>query len=171
MIDDIFKCTKCPLYLNQSPLLDKVKKADNMWVGLSAKKVDDVKEIIQLDIDTNTGVIIRKIEDKLDNYTFYKTNLVKCLPLDSNNKLRYPNDMEINACIGNLIKESDYVKPKIIFLLGRKVYKYVTKYINKHDFDRNINIYYIEHPSYIYVYKRKYIDDYVNKVVNIVIGE
>ena len=38
--------------------------------------------------------------------------------------------------------------------------------ILKNNIDKS-KIIYIEHPSYIYVYRRKYIDDYINKVVDI----
>ena len=40
------------------------------------------------------------------------------------------------------------------------------KYFIKNNIDKS-KLIYIEHPSYIYVYKRKYIDDYINKVVDI----
>ena len=59
-----------------------------MWVGLSAKRVDDLNNSIPLCNDTNSGKIIELIEQKLQDLKFYKTNLVKCLPLDENNKLR-----------------------------------------------------------------------------------
>lgn len=36
----------------------------------------------------------------------------------------------------------------------------------KNNIDKS-KIIYIEHPSYIYVYRRKYIDDYISKVVDI----
>ena len=39
-------------------------------------------------------------------------------------------------------------------------------YTIKNNIDKS-KLIYIEHPSYIYVYKRKYIDDYVEKVVDI----
>ena len=45
---EIKKCRKCNLCNNQRPLLDKSKKCDVMWVGLSAKKVDDVDKTIPL---------------------------------------------------------------------------------------------------------------------------
>lgn len=167
MINKIKRCRKCNLCNNQLPLLDSIKKKDIMWVGLSAKKVDDIDKSKPLENNTISGKIIELIELKLPEYTFYKTNLVKCLPLDQNNKLRYPNINEINNCIDNLILEINIVKPKIIFLLGKKTYNYVYKYFTNNNLDTT-KLLFIEHPSYIYVYKRKYIDDYVDKVSKIV---
>lgn len=166
MLEEISKCKKCKLCKNQRPLLDKNNACDIMWVGLSAKKVEDVNKTIPLCNDTNSGKIIEKIENNLENFKFYKANLVKCLPLDKNNKLRYPTIEEMNSCIENLLLEINYFKPKIIFALGKKTYNFIHKYFANNNIDTS-NIYYIEHPSYIYIYKRKYIDDYIEKIKNI----
>lgn len=166
MLEEISKCKKCKLCKNQRPLLDKNNSCDIMWVGLSAKKVEDINKTIPLCNDTNSGKIIEKIENKLNDFRFYKTNLVKCLPLDKNNKLRYPTIEEMNSCIENLLLEINNYKPKIIFALGKKTYNFIHKYFANNNIDTS-NIYYIEHPSYIYIYKRKYIDDYMEKIKNI----
>ncbi len=138
-----------------------------MWVGLSAKKVTDISISVPLENNTNSGKIIEQIEQQIPNYNFYKTNLLKCLPLDENNKLRYPTVNEMDKCIKNLIYEIDIIKPKLIFLLGRKTYNYVYKYFKNNNLDAN-NIYYIEHPSYIYVYRKKLINEYISKIVEII---
>lgn len=166
MLEEISKCKKCKLCKNQRPLLDKNNSCDIMWVGLSAKKVEDINKTIPLCNDTNSGKIIEKIENELNDFRFYKTNLVKCLPLDKNNKLRYPTIEEMNSCIENLLLEINYFKPKIIFVLGKKTYNFIHKYFANNNIDTS-SIYYIEHPSYIYIYKRKYIDDYIEKIKNI----
>ena len=162
----IEKCNKCNLCKNQKPLLDKNTKCDVMWIGLSAKKVDNLDDSIPLDNNTNSGKIIEQIENKLPHVCFYKTNLVKCLPLNEKNKLRYPTTEEMNCCIDNLVFEIKELKPKVIFVLGRKTFDFIYKYFDTFKLDRD-KLIYIEHPSYIYVYKRKYIDDYINKVVSI----
>ena len=46
MLEEISKCKKCKLCKNQRPLLDKNNSCDIMWVGLSAKKVEDVNKTI-----------------------------------------------------------------------------------------------------------------------------
>lgn len=166
MLKDIRKCEKCGLCKNQKPLLDNTCDCDVMWVGLSAKKVNDVNETIPLCNDTNSGKIIELIENKLKNIKFYKTNLVKCLPLDENGKLRYPKPNEMSSCIDNLLLEIEKLNPKIIFILGKNTYNFIQKYFKKNKID-NSKLIYIEHPSYIYVYKRKFIDDYIEKIINI----
>lgn len=138
-----------------------------MWVGLSAKKVDNISSSVPLENNTKSGKIIEQIEHQIPKHNFYKTNLLKCLPLDKNNKLRYPTINEMDKCISNLIHEIDLIKPKLIFLLGRKTFNYVYKYFKNNNLDTN-NIYYIEHPSYIYVYKKQYINEYISKIVQII---
>ena len=167
MLNKIKECNRCRLCKNQLPLLDNLKKSHIMWVGLSSKKVNDINKAIPLENNTNSGKIIEQIETKLPEYIFYKTNLVKCLPLDENNKLRYPSILEMNDCIDNLICEIDAVNPIVIFLLGKKTYNYVYKYFKDNNLDTN-KLFYIEHPSYIYVYKKKYIGEYIDKVVEII---
>lgn len=115
MKEKISKCNNCNLCLNQPPLLDNLCKSDIIWVGLSAKRIDNLNKSVPLDNDTNTGRIIQQIEKEMPSFTFYKTNLVKCLPLDENQKLRYPNEDEMNKCINNLLCEIEIVKPKKYF--------------------------------------------------------
>ena len=166
MINSIRKCKKCILCKNQKPLLDKISECNVMWVGLSAKKVSDVNETIPLCNNTNSGRIIESIENRLNYLGFYKTNLVKCLPLDENNKLRYPTTNEMYSCIDNLLLEIKELNPKIIFILGKKNYNFIQSYLKKNRI--NNKLIYIEHPSYIYVYKRKYINDYIDKVTELI---
>lgn len=42
-LEKVENCNKCSLCQNQRPLLDKEDRCDVMWVGLSAKRVDDLK--------------------------------------------------------------------------------------------------------------------------------
>lgn len=80
MIKQIRDCQKCGLCINQKPLLDTEKQCQVFWVGLSAKKAITNTEI-PLSPETNTGMVIQKIENSCCNVVTYKTNLVKCLPL------------------------------------------------------------------------------------------
>lgn len=166
MQNQLINCKNCNLCLNQKPLLDTLKKADIMWVGLSAKSVDNFDRSIPLNNDTNSGKIIEMIEKKLPKYSFYKTNLVKCLPLDNSKKLRYPDVNEMNKCINNLLYEIEIVKPNVIFILGKQAYNFIDNYINKNELHIS-NYYYVEHPSYIYIYKKKYINEYIDKIIKI----
>lgn len=163
MMKDISKikdCRRCSLHKNQLPLLDNINNIDVMWVGLSAKGVNDIDKNIPLENNTNSGKIIEKIENNFENINFYKTNLVKCLPLDNNKKLRYPTRKEMDICIDNLLCEISCLKPKIIFLLGNKVSSYLEKYLKNNNMVINSKIITIYHPSYIWIYKK-------NNLINI----
>ena len=177
MFENISQCVKCDLYKNQKPLLDNVSNADIMWVGLSAKKVSSLFDSIPLDNNTATGKIIEEIETK--EFLFYKTNLVKCVPLDQNQKLRYPTTKEMQSCLDNLIFEILTIKPKLVFLLGTKVSDLVLKQLkSKRIIDKfnnetivileKIQFQKIYHPSYIAVYKRKEKHTYVQDVKDII---
>jgi DNA polymerase len=178
MTEKIRKCQKCSLYLNQRPLLDSEKDCPVFWVGLSAKKTESDGEI-PLSPTTNTGRLIQEIEEKCGGIRTYKTNLVKCLPLTEEQKLRYPSRNEIDSCFEHLVSEINALHPKIVFLLGKKVYSSVERnlhiWFDKWDgFDYRYTEYKgmffvpVHHPSYIYVYKRKYIDQYIDSIQTII---
>lgn len=165
----IFFCNKCGLHRNQKPLLDKKQKADVMWVGLSAKKVDDITKKIPLDNNTNSGRIIEEIENQCKNKCFYKTNLVKCLPLDEKKKLRYPSSAECSSCFANLKAEIQKINPRIVILLGVKVADFVLRqsgFTNDGKIIKIKKLTYlpVPHPSYIAVYKRKEKDKYIQRI-------
>lgn len=178
MIEQIRKCQKCSLCINQKPLLDVEKECQVFWVGLSAKKMlSDID--LPLSPETNTGMIIHKIEQACEGIITYKTNLVKCLPLTEQQKLRYPNRKEIDCCYEHLLSEIHTMSPKIVFLLGQKVYSSVAKkmkikFEKWNDFEYHYKeidgVYYvpIHHPSYIYVYKRKRVKDYIDSIEKII---
>ena len=178
MIEQIYDCQKCGLCMNQKPLLDREKQCQVFWVGLSAKKVMSNGEI-PLSPQSNTGMLIQKIENLCSDVVTYKTNLVKCLPLTEQQKLRYPNQKEIDSCFENLRKEIHTMSPKIVFLLGEKVYSSVGKHLNVdfekwNDFDytyqtiEETHYVPVHHPSYNYVYQRKKIEDYIKSIKQII---
>lgn len=177
MLEQIRNCQKCGLCLNQRPLLENKNECQIFWVGLSAKMTKTDGEI-PLSPTTNTGMVIEEIEGKLGEVVTYRTNLVKCVPLNEHHKLRYPNQKEINCCIPNLQKEIEELHPKIVFLLGEKVYSSVGKYLGiefekwkgyDYHYKEHDGVYYVpvHHPSYIYVYKRREVEQYVNSVAKI----
>lgn len=178
MLEQIRTCQKCGLCLNQKPLLDEAKDCQIFWVGLSAKKkIFDID--IPLSPKTNTGMLIQKIERMCEKVDSYKTNLVKCLPLTEQQKLRYPNSKEIDCCFEHLIDEINVMSPKIVFLLGKQVYSAVGKKLEivfddwenfEYSYKKYKGVYYvpIHHPSYIYVYRRKKMDEYVESVEKII---
>lgn len=178
MFDIIMKCQKCDLCKNQLPLLDYVKECSVFFVGLSAKKII-LGNDKPLSSSTISGAILHDLEKDCTGIKIYKTNLVKCLPLDNFGKLRYPSKKEINLCIPNLCMEIDTLSPQIIFLLGNKVTNAVGEYYSLslkkwYQFNYTATKYKktffvpIHHPSYIYVYKRKQINEYIKGIKKII---
>ncbi|MBX7140506.1 MAG: uracil-DNA glycosylase family protein [Chitinophagales bacterium] len=163
----IQQCKKCSLHNNQPPLLDKKSKADIIWVGLSAVKVDDPSQATPLSQCTRSGELISRIENSIDSFEFYKTNLVKCLPIEKN-KIRYPNRTEMNCCHEHLQRELKEYKPKVVFLLGKQVAEFVIGSKNISSFKPlkigNVTYVPVHHPSYILVYQRKRISSYVSRI-------
>ena len=174
-------CKACGLYLNQLPLSDNKRHADVFWVGLSAVQInDDLEKSIPLSPSTRSGKLIYDIEKKCsDTTSFYKTNLVKCLPLNEH-KIRYPELLEMEKCFPNLISELSLLKPKVVFLLGKQVSTFVLKKFNlqsqKYDADYRYKSYTIDgtsfipihHPSFILVYRRKMVNTYIDSICSII---
>jgi uracil-DNA glycosylase len=176
LIDEIKQCNSCLLRCNQIPLLDQNSKEGNVfWIGLSAVKVKNVEDETPLSPYTNSGRLISEIEKMTFFDFFYKTNVIKCLPLNEG-KIRYPSSNEMKSCFHNLELELTTIKPKLVFLLGKQVADFVGKKFNldfgklDDDFDygsvtiNNIEFVPIHHPSYILVYKRKKIETYRDKI-------
>lgn len=160
----------------------KNKKIDIIWVGLSDKKEKDGKKFFPLSKDTNSGKIILEIQELLPKLNFYRTNLVKSAPVDEYNKLRHPTILEMKNDFPLLQKEIDNLKPKLVILLGSKVAKFVLKnnnqglvktqkYWQSYESVKIGGIYFVSifHPSYVYVYKRKKIDEYADIVRHIIL--
>lgn len=170
-------CRACGLYFNQLPLTDCVEKAEVFWVGLSAVRLGVDSEKTPLGNDTKSGALIAEIEEPLrKNYFFYKTNLVKCLPLNSNDKIRYPSKKEMRRCFENLENELNTYNPSIVFLLGKQVSNFVLSKIGEKEisFSKVYEYEYftykgsifipVHHPSYMLIYKRKDIKRYIKSL-------
>lgn len=179
MLESIKKCSMCELCKYQAPLVDDSKRCQVFWVGLSAKKATYESEK-PLSPTTNSGKMICNIEERCAGVLTYKTNLVKCVPLDEQEKLRYPNKKEIDICFPNLKEEINELKPRIVFLLGDKVTKAVTKHFKMtfepwdgfdYKYTMNDGIFFIpiHHPSYVHIYQRKKMDDYIRNVENLIL--
>jgi uracil-DNA glycosylase len=176
--EKVRKCRACDLYLNQFPVLDITKSSNVFWVGLSSVMFTEEEIKLPLSPNTRSGSLIHEIEEPFqDTVSFYKTNIVKCLPL-LNDKIRYPSKREIEKCYPNLLDEIKELKPKIVFLLGKIVSDYVLNeiFIKSYLLDDTFNyqsylhegIVYIpiHHPSFILVYRRKQVVDYINGISN-----
>ena len=158
----ITKCNKCGISCNQKPLVENMKKSDIMFLGISAK-IKEKEDEMPLSENTNSGKLIKMIEGRLleenSNILCYRSNMVKCVPLNEDGKIRYPDNLEIENCIENLEYELNIVKPKVVVFLGRLVEKYLKKKI----IELGYNVITIYHPSYIYVYRKKEIEKYVEE--------
>src|SRR5256885_6087631 len=83
-------CKSCGLDIYQGPAFDQFKKSHIFWVGLSAVQFENGEEKMPLSPLTASGGLVHSIETPLrTTFSFYKTNLVKCAPLDED-KIRYP---------------------------------------------------------------------------------
>lgn len=122
MLSDIYSCRNCDLYRVQLPMIDDAQEADIIVMGLSAKKKRFVSEI-PLDRSTHSGKLVSAMEDIAHKYKcgVYRTNLVKCVPLDENGRLRYPTSLEIKCCFSNFLIEQAAIQPRIVILLGKTV--------------------------------------------------
>jgi DNA polymerase len=166
-------CQACGLYRNQLPLFDDIQYAQVFWVGLSAVQIMGCHKGQPLSPETKSGALIEEIEKPLTNQlAFYKTNLVKCLPLN-NGSIRYPKQGEMKKCSSKFDMELRALNPSLVFLLGKQVASFVFKrYLNKEaELDKTFNyqphlyngMYFVpvHHPSYMLIYKRKYMNDYI----------
>ncbi len=175
-------CSKCSIHCNQKPLVMKKAKAGITWVGLSSVKSKGLFDDVPLSEHTRSGYLISEIEKELEDYEFYRTNLVKCLPLDENDKIRYPRQEEMSNCSEYLLNEIELQKPKVVFLLGRIVADKVLRSVvgiksfslsnsftyESYTDEKGVIYVPIHHPSYILVYKRKSIESYINGVSRLV---
>lgn len=156
-----FQCKNCSLCKTQSPIKAKGNRADIVVVGMSAK-VKKYKDEIPLDPRTRSGKVVDELELIAQKYdlSLYRTNLVKGAPLDDKMKLRYPNQIEIDACFIHLMNEINTLSPRIVFLLGGIVRKSVENKLDitieqPHDNHFNVTVYNdikivaLYHPSYL----------------------
>jgi hypothetical protein len=145
------------------------------FVGLSAKPNCE-----HLDSDTRTGSIVEQIICRLPTVQSVKTNLVKTPPLDNKGKLRYPNLHEMNLGWLELQKEICQAQPNLLVTLGQQVSFFLRSEMGiqpikpqlPSDFSHQSyllqstsHILSVHHPSFVYVYRRKNIEEYVENVV------
>ena len=121
MIQTIQNCNNCNLCDNQRPLLDNCQKdATIIVVGLSAK-LKKYSDEVPLDNRTFSGKLVLRMDQICQEFgvELYRTNLIKCAPLDKNGHLRYPNLDELSSCYQNFIYELDTINPSMVILFGK----------------------------------------------------
>lgn len=153
-------------------------KCDVMWVGVSLKKCMTPQNA--LSPSSSSGNLLTKIEKAYTEATYYRTNILKCAPIDTTGKLRYPTNQEMENCYPFLKEEIQNTNPKIVFLLGGLVSKFVLNKLNV-PFNRlpadyqyqehlinGIKYVAVHHPSYINVYKRHTENRYIESIVKLI---
>lgn len=153
-------------------------KCDVMWVGVSLKKCMEPKDA--LSPLSSSGNLLTKIENTYPIAKYYRTNILKCAPIDITGKLRNPTHQEMNNCYYFLEKEIQYASPKIVFLLGGFVSKFVLNKLDVHFNSLPVNYQYqvntingikyvaVHHPSYINVYKKHYENQYIESISKLI---
>ena len=141
-----------------------MSKIDVMWVGLSAKNDKTRNKLSPLNSSSNSGKVVDMIETRYEHLDFYRTNLVKDVPLDNFGKLRYPNIDEMATVMPELMREFEEYQSKTVFLLGGRVGDFVQDYLKQNHKIIQTVVCKIYHPSYIYIYKRKQMEKYVREV-------
>lgn len=165
-------CHACGLYQYQLPLLMPLKASQVVCVGLSAKPCKFANES-PLDVRTNSGHIISQLET-LCGISFYKTNIVKCAPLE-HEKLRYPTKDEIAHCIPHLKGEIAEIQPKVVLMLGKQVTSGIARargftapQLYESIEHHGVTYLSIPHPSYLWVYKRKDLKQTLTKIAHLI---
>lgn len=146
------------------------------FIGLSAKPNCE-----HLSIQTNTGNIVEQIIDGLPDITSIKTNLVKKPPLDESGILRYPTLSEMERGWDDLYKDVTRATPNLLVTLGLQVSYFLRTQLDIQpakpqlpaDFSPRTylsqagpNLLSVHHPSFVFIYRRKYINEYINSVIN-----
>jgi DNA polymerase len=145
-------------------------------VGLSAKPNCE-----HLAPETRTGYIIEQVINRLPSVKIIKTNLVKTPPINQAGKLRYPypNEMKLGWDeLQNEINQEAY--PILLVTLGQQVSSFLrcqmgvqpvkpklpSDFSSKSYLSQSTSyILSIHHPSFVFVYRRKYIEQYIENVV------
>ena len=145
------------------------------FVGLSAKPMCE-----HLAPETRTGNIIEQIIHNLPSIKTVKTNLVKTPPIDQAGYLRYPNPTEMKLGWNELQDEMNQTIPNLLVTLGQQVSVFLRLQMGvqpvkpRFPADFSYESYFsqsksyilsVHHPSFIYVYRRKDIENYVENVV------
>jgi len=145
------------------------------FIGLSAKPMCE-----HLARETRTGNIIEQIILQLPSIKAVKTNLVKTPPIDHEGKLRYPNPGEMKLGWNELQEEMNQTFPILLVTLGQQVSFFLRSQMGIHpakphlpdDFScesylsqSSSNILSVHHPSFVFVYRRKDVENYINNVV------
>ena len=151
--------------------LEEISSSQVMFVWLSYKLNKQWEVLKAFSDTTNSWKVISQLEESCEGVSIHKTNLVQWVPLDEEWKIRYPNAKEKEKGLNNLLEEIEKIKPKIVYLFWKQVSDFVIKKLyveKKSDFEYtqwDITFVLAHHPSYMYIYKRKELDNYIQNIV------
>lgn len=143
-----------------------------VWLSYKTSKNWDILEAFCK--STNSGKIINALIEPLHWFFVYKTNLVKWVPLDHKWKLRYPDSHEKIDWLNILKSDIEMLTPEKIFLFWKQVSDFIIRNLknievldSQYYYWKSLLIF-VEHPSYIYVYKKKEIAEYIKKISELI---
>lgn len=155
----------------------KKYKFNNSWIffiWLSHKLWKNWEILDAFCNSTNSWKIINKIIINTNNKNIDKLNLVNWVPLDEKWKIRYPNSKEKEIWLELLLKNIEEFQPYLIFLFWKEVSNFIFKNIdiikiNENEYKyMNSKIILVDHPSYVFIYKKRYLNDYINNICQII---
>ena len=153
-INTLVNCTKCDISLTRKHVVIGYGNTNSklMFIGEAPGAKEDKHGIPFVG---NAGILFNK---SLDNIGFsrediFVTNVIKCRPINN----RTPNLTQVNNCKIYLEYELDFIKPKIIVLLGNTAMRVyfgnnnlkITQFRGKVVNINNTIILPIYHPSYV----------------------
>ena len=144
-------------------------------VGLSVKP-----DCEHLDPETKTGHVVQQIINRLPSAKIIRTNLVRTPPLNKDGKLRYPSESEMALGWDELKSELHQTGYQLLVALGYQVSSFLRSQMGIRptrsqlppDFSYRDHvpsslspILTVHHPSFVLIYRRKHLENYINNVV------
>jgi len=152
----------------------KIEPRRILFVGLSNKPGTP-----ELSVNTATGKVIREITEKLPGIDVHKTNATRHAPLDARGKLRYPTQSELESAFPILRRKIEKIRPAVIVSLGNIASRFLMDRLGikkkgsglnpvfiyqAHTNSTGLILLPIHHPSFVLIYRRTHLKNYVNNV-------
>lgn len=152
--------------------IQEILKNSIFFVWLSHKRWKNNEVLPAFEKNTKSWALIHSIIEELSEI-IYLTNLIEWVPIDENWKLRYPNKEEKYTWANNLYQKIGLYTPKKVILFWKEASKpfiilpSIQQIWDLHYKLQKTEIFTVNHPSYISVYKRKEITEYKKKIISI----
>lgn len=152
-------CQKCPLHLTRHEMVyyrgempcdvlflgEAPGKDEDLYgepfIGRAGQLLDHWIEDCQNELQEMSSLT----PNTFDPFTYGITNIVSCIPLDEERKIRQPSKEEAHACNGRLLATIRAAQPKVIILLGAVAKKYYKIAPDLAD----IPVIELQHPAYV----------------------